>query len=475
MSQAQAAPQQASRPFRLRCSHVWQGEVMDDALLGDEETVTLGEGGGCTFTVPRLGLPPNFTILRPGARGYVLTLGRGMGGRIKIGGEEQDVREFLSRGGGGAEGAEGNYRATNVAPGDWGVIHLDDSGDHVFFFQFLPEDPKLPPPVWVLGLLVPALAFSIMLHAIFVTTTYLLADEGNPFMFPGSRELMTAYLVKRPEPEEPPKKEKKADKAAGREDIKKKVKKPAATKGKKGKAGGQGEKRSAAPDPAKGEPDKPVPKVAFLEDKNRKTLDQVAKMGGMDKDFGKTLARLKRDQRISGDSGRGHGTGTGVGDYKDGTGTTRGAKKGGSGGGGHAHEDVVTQKDMDTGGERAGHGNGGRKPHEVKLQRGTASGDFSGLSKEEVDKVVKSRAGSIRACYQNAVNRQPGLSGTLTVRFTIKDRGGKGVVTRAQVVRGKSSLHNSSVENCVLRKIQSLTFPAKGGAFVTYPFIFTQG
>ena len=86
-----------------------------------------------------------------------------------------------------------------------------------------------------------------------------------------------------------------------------------------------------------------------------------------------------------------------------------------------------------------------------------------------------SGAGSIRACYQNEVNRKPGLAGTVVVRFTISDRGGKGVVTRASVVGAKSNLNNRAVEDCVLRKIQSLTFPAKGGANVNYPFIFSQG
>ncbi|HUH04051.1 MAG TPA: AgmX/PglI C-terminal domain-containing protein [Kofleriaceae bacterium] len=464
-----------SRPLRLRCSHIWRDEVMDDAMVPLGASVTVGQDPGCTFIVPparskKTKLPPTFAILRPGARGYVLTLGAGMGGRVCVGGAEMEVAEFLRSGGSGAEGAEGNFRATPVAAGDWGVIHLDATGDQSFFFQFTEEAPALPPPLWLLGPLLAPLAFSLVLHGILLTMTFLLRDDRNSFLFPGSRELMTAYLIERP-PDDPPPQEEKDQTAAGVETAPEKLAEPAATKDKKGKAGGEGTQRSAARDPAGGDP--AVPQVGLL--RHTKTLDEIKKMGGMEDAIGKSIARLKRDNPIFGDSGAGKGSGTGFGNDKDGTGTTRGAEKGGSGGGGKSSHDVVTQKDMDTGGERPGKGSGGTKPKEVRLERGNAEGDFTGLSKEEVDRVIKSRAGSIRACYQNEVNRKPGLAGTVVVRFTIKDRAGRGEVTRATVVGGKSTLNNRAVEDCVLRKIQSLTFPAKGGAFVNYPFIFSQG
>lgn len=475
MSGAAASAAQP-RAARLLVSQVWSGEVMDDMLVPAGETVTLGQDPGCTFTTPRLPMPPSFAILRPGSRGYVLTLGTSMTGQLKIGGEEMSVSDFVRRGHGGAEGIEGDFRATPVSEGDWGVIHLDGKGEHTFFFKFVREEPPLPPPLWVIGMLAPALAFAILFHGIFVTASFLLKDDGHSFLYPGGRELMTAYLVERPpEPEPEEEKDPNQGKKAGAEDLKEEVKKPAATKGKKGKAGGKGEKRAAAPDPQEGVPD--APKVALNRRENLKTMDEVAKMAGMEKAFGKALAGLQRDRAVVGDAGKGSGSGTGVGDDMDGTGTTRGAKKGGSGGGGKANEDVVTQKNMDTGGERAGKGNSGKKLKEEKVGFGDAGGDFTGgLSKADVEKVMRARKGSFRACYQQAVNRTPGLSGTVTLRFTIKDRGGAGQVTRANVVRGKSSLNNAAVENCILRKVQGLRFPAKGGAIVTgYPLVFSQG
>ena len=468
----------AGRATELRCSYIWRQEVMGDHVATPGLPVTLGHGSGeATFTTPRLGLPDGFAILRPGNRGWVLTLGTSMGGRLRVGGEERDVADFVARGG-GAHGAEGAFRATPVAPGDWGVIELGDA-DHVFFFQFVERDPPIPPPLLLAGpLMVPALVFAILLHGIFVTVTYLMPKD-NPFVYPGDRELLSAYLIKRPPEEELLEQKEDKDQAqAGKEEEKKQEKEPARTEGKEGRAGGRGERRSTAPDPRKGAPDKPVPKVAFLDEQNRKTLEEVAEIGGFDEDFGETLARLKRNQRMAGDSGHGRGSGTGFGDEQGGTGNTRGSDGTGSGGGGRSPDEIASTKGMKGMGERAGHGAGGSKPREVKVTRGDATGDFTGLTKADVDKVIKASAGGFRACYQDALNRSPDLSGKVVVRFVIKDdsTGPRGAgVTRASVDRGASTIGNSSVENCVVGKIKSLRFPAKGGAIVNYPFIFSNG
>src|SRR5262249_54051086 len=59
--------------------------------------VTLGTTGRCTFVTPGLGLPDRFAMIRPGSRGYLLTLRDGMRGTISIGGLEHSVAEFIGR------------------------------------------------------------------------------------------------------------------------------------------------------------------------------------------------------------------------------------------------------------------------------------------------------------------------------------------------------------------------------------------
>ena len=91
--------------------------------------------------------------MRPGNRGYLLTLGERMRGTICIDGEEKDVAEFVRRGGEGD--GPGGFRATPISGKDWGVVDLDETGDYKLFFQFVPleESPVFfTPPVIFAGL-----------------------------------------------------------------------------------------------------------------------------------------------------------------------------------------------------------------------------------------------------------------------------------------------------------------------------------
>jgi hypothetical protein len=44
----------------LRTALVWNGEVMDDIVSHKPAHITVGNGGGTTFTVPHVGLPKSF-------------------------------------------------------------------------------------------------------------------------------------------------------------------------------------------------------------------------------------------------------------------------------------------------------------------------------------------------------------------------------------------------------------------------------
>ena len=127
---------------------------------------------------------------------------------------------------------------------------------------------------------------------------------------------------------------------------------------------------------------------------------------------------------------------------------------------------------IDTGETRTAKGTGGDgiAPKELAVKVGQASGDFSGLSREEIDKVIRARSGVFKACYQKELNRTRDLGGKMTVGFTIA---ADGTVKSTRVEN--SSLNNSEVESCIKSNIARLKFPAKGGAIVTYPFIFSQG
>jgi hypothetical protein len=512
----------------LRTALIWHDEVMDDLVLAKPRKITIGPSGKCTFVVPEIGLPKRFVIVRPGNRGYLLTLGERMRGTISVAGEEKDVAEFVRHDGGG-------FRATSISGRDWGVIDLDESGAYKLFFQFVTVDE--PPQFFTKQVLIAgalgyvissaaltllwylkgleidesafrgvglstlammvggvvwgalrqdsesqaSLAFSVVLHAALLFMTYQLYDGENPFVWPGPRSLTGQYLVTRIDKEEPPE-PKPTPTVSGQQQQQlaaaptKEPPKKTATKGEEGRAGGKGETERARDPNAKDVPPEP-PKVQFFEDKNRKVLDNI-----IDRNLATSLSKftgIKGDKLTRGDMGFGPGTGTGVGPG-EGTGTRIGSKKGGSGGGGNVEGDFVTGPGkIDTGTNRPGGGNCkgagcGTGPREVRVGFAEPSGDFGGLTAEEIDRVVKARAGVFRACYQKELNHTPGLGGKLLIHFKI---GGDGVVQAGSTNKSSgSTMSNDAVEQCVKSNVNRLKFPAKGGiANVNYPFVFTQG
>lgn len=131
-----------SKNVALRTSLVWRDEVMDDVVLDKPRPITIGHSGRTTFTIPDLGLPKKFAIIRPRRRGYVLTLGKRMRGTICIDGRQTEVAEFVRRGDG--DEVDGDFRATPIRNGDWGVIDFDPSGNYQLFFQFVPVEDAQP-------------------------------------------------------------------------------------------------------------------------------------------------------------------------------------------------------------------------------------------------------------------------------------------------------------------------------------------
>lgn len=526
----------------LRTSLVWLDEVMEDIVAHEPTKITVGNTGKPTFIVPNIGLPKDFAIVRPGNRGYLLTLSDRMRGTICLDGEKKQVADLV-------RGQAGGFFATPISGKDWGVIDLDETGDYKLFFQFVAVEDAQPfftKPVLYAGLggyLISMLtlasvfffkgvpvdftlggsellaelaeclfrgwglatialgvsaligwlfkqegdqqasfAFSVLLHAALLFMTYQLYDGTDPFVYPGPRSLTGNYLVTRldtTEKEEPKPVlatvgTMKSDSSASAAKTPDKPKNTA-TKSDEGAFGGQGEtERARTTNPTNNPP--AAPKVALFEDKNRKVLDNI-----IDRNLSTSLSKfdgIKGDEVKRGDLGFGTGTGTGVGDGKNGTGTTRGSKGTGTGGGGDAAGDFVSKKgNIDTGTNRAGGGTCakppcGTGPKEVKLTLSDPDGDFGGLTAEEINRIVKARAGVVRACYQTVLNRTPGLGGKLIIHFTI---GADGAVKSSKTAGG-STMRNADVESCVNSNIMRLKFPAKGGlANVNYPFLFQPG
>jgi hypothetical protein len=170
--------------------------------------------------------------------------------------------------------------------------------------------------------------------------------------------------------------------------------------------------------------DKAAPKVAVLDDRNRKVLENI-----LDKNMSTNLGKftgIKSENRF------GPGTGTGT-------------AKGG---------DFVA-------------GN----PSRPTLKVGTPVLDENAWTADEIDRVIKARAGIFRACYQRSLHEHPDLAGKIVIRFRIV---GDGNVDLAEVK--STSMHSVPVEECIKANVLRLRFPVRDGvANVNYPFVFSSG
>lgn len=92
------------------------------------------------------------------------------------------------------------------------------------------------------------------------------------------------------------------------------------------------------------------------------------------------------------------------------------------------------------------------------------------LPPEAIQRVVRASFGRFRACYEQGLQRDPGLEGRIAAKFVIARDGS---VSMASV--GESSISDANVTKCVERAFYNLTFPEPEGGIVTvvYPIYFS--
>ena len=93
----------------------------------------------------------------------------------------------------------------------------------------------------------------------------------------------------------------------------------------------------------------------------------------------------------------------------------------------------------------------------------------SGLDRGAVAVSLERDGPQFRACYEAALEKRPGLSGDVLVRFVVD---AKGLVEKAVIEQ--SYVNDERLEGCLAKAVGQCTFPPpKGGqATVRYPFVF---
>jgi hypothetical protein len=89
---------------------------------------------------------------------------------------------------------------------------------------------------------------------------------------------------------------------------------------------------------------------------------------------------------------------------------------------------------------------------------------------ETIQAIVRARYGALLSCYQAGLEKDPTLTGTVTVRFVAAEDG----TTKAAADQG-STLSDKDVVGCVVGELAKLTYPRGGGTMtVVYPIQFAR-
>lgn len=87
-----------------------------------------------------------------------------------------------------------------------------------------------------------------------------------------------------------------------------------------------------------------------------------------------------------------------------------------------------------------------------------ATAPDAGLAEREVNEAVFARRAGLVACFEQALKRNPKLSGRITTLLTIEAHGEKGRLKDA-TLSGEDSLQNPFVAACVLEQLGTVDFP----------------
>ncbi len=439
-----SAPQ--GTPILLRAAAVWGTTVLAVRDLPAGQSLELGDAVTALVPKPEGAIMSSAPVRAVGS-GWEIDATGAVDGVIYIRGRMERPAD-LSRSG----------APIPIVAGDHGLLQY---GSLAIFFQLVSAPPKIASKwridwVFVLSFLFAVVCIGGGLTLIALLTTPRALDK--PMELTSAEDLAVAFHL-----EEPPAKvagDKKSDSGQG-------VKDPGA-KDKKKSGGGKKAKGSEGALGRKGD-----------QDHTEQPGEVKQNLGGMSdvlsSDVGheiqKTLGSISSVAEALGGAGEGgggdsdgvpFGAGTMETGWGPGKGGGFGAGAGGPGGRGRGG--------AGRGGVGAGEG-GGDGTGEHKVVGSDAPQPGHGLTPAQVQRVVMSRIGAFRACYEAASTREPSLSGGVTVSFGITPGGD---VSGARVA--SSTLGNARVEGCILRQFGRLRFPAADkGTNASYPFIFKPG
>jgi hypothetical protein len=455
MAQAQTAKNDGGEVTKiLRIGIIQGGKIVEERLVRKRESVTIGQSAKNTFVVPASNaLPRSFTLFELTAQGFMLNFSDGMDGRISLGDQVLALPAL---------------RQKAQKRGQLYFVQLNDRargkviiGDVTVLFQFV-----APPPVQPRPQLPPSVRSSLLQNLDWMLVAVVAASFLAHFGF--IVYLRNIDWPRKPDIEELP--DRFVQMIVPKKVIEqKKVEVAVADKGKEekkdDKGKGKGDKKAGPKAPRD-----PEAEARAAAERRARLAADVQKMGVLKilgaKGEGGAVADLVGHGDVSGDADKVFAAVGGVGVAGAGAGGGLRSAKGAGGtgslrGGGSLRASGPGEVGT---GERGGE----RAVKAVVKDTSPTSVDGS-LDPSVVAREIRSRIGGIKACYENALKRNPNLSGKITVNFEIS---AVGKVLNVDV--NKVSLDDDEVASCIKAKILGFRFPAPAGGTVQveYPFIF---
>jgi outer membrane biosynthesis protein TonB len=437
----------------LRVGVIQGGKIVEERVIPARQPVTIGTSTRNTIIVPQSDLPASVNVFTWQGDRYVLCFEDGMDGRIQGAQGAADFGALVSQ---GLAKRENRGHSVPVGEDQRGKIVL---GEVTLLWQFVtppPEAPKPALPKEAKGnhfksmdrLFASLLAISFLVH-------------GGAYVALANTELPPEVTL-----EEIPDRYAKVL-------IPDKLPAPPVEKKEEPKAGGEEKK----PDEAK----KADPKKG---DTKAESAEQVAARKAARAAAVAKAVQSKGMLKVLGALGPGTGSGAVADVFGAGGGMTDvatalsgaggvavatdpgagGGRKGGGQGGAASIGDLAT-----SGGGAVGYG----AKQEVRVSGSVAAEeaevDSADIDQQKLAAFVRARMGLIKACYENALKRNPSLKGKISIRFTILETGGI-----ADIQTAVNSLGSPEVAACITNTMRTwrTQFRPSGPVTVEYPFVF---
>jgi hypothetical protein len=454
----------------LQVTYLWRGQILAYHLLSPRDRVTIGQARGVTLATPPLpGFPARFPLITPVRDGFRLRVGPGMVGQLSLRNQARSVGDVL------AQPAvrrflrdPGMFREVELYPGDGATLQLDAEGTLEIRLSFAEAPEQVPrPPILPDRSLVRAAGFTFLGTLLLLGGIRLLTANMPAAPTEISRErsakLMTPALEAARNKAVEARRKLAAEARKRREQEAAESKRAREKEGKLGRTDAQA-KETVLP---RGREDVLRAKVA-----RTGLLAALGTARAPGSGLGRLLdsnSRADMDQAMNGLAGARLVAGRGQGGL--------GVAGTGLGGGGTGFGRIQGSGNLDVGPGRGrgrkGPGLGRGREREVQVGMETGNPDAEGgLTRDQINRVVRAHAAAIRYCYEKELQRQPSLSGKIELAWTIRPNGS---VDRARVA--SSTMGSRPVEGCMERQLKNWQFPRSDAETIvqSYPFFFKGG